>query len=312
MPSSSHIADPSSTSRLGALIRAMRPIQWVKNLFVLAPLVFAKKLGDSDLATTAVLTMGLFCLVSSAVYILNDIKDRHLDAAHPTKRHRPIASGALPLSLAWAAMGGLAVSSVAVGVWISPAVSLLLMAYLVLNVLYTFVLKRIPYVDVGCIALGFLLRVATGGFAIEVHLSVWLLVCTFLLAFLLGLGKRKHELGSIAQEASPTTRVVLAYYRSHHIDWVLRALCVVTTLCYGAYTLSAQTLEQFGTWHLVFTLPFVVIGLWRYFVLVSRVSDAQSPTDTMVRDGLFLANMAAWVLVVGAIVYWKSLSSVVG
>jgi 4-hydroxybenzoate polyprenyltransferase len=290
----------------------MRPIQWVKNLFVLAPLVFSKQLGDHSLATTALLTMGLFCLVSSAVYILNDIVDRHLDAAHPTKCKRPIASGALSVPVARGVTGGLAVSSVFIGAYISPMVSLLLTAYVLLNVLYTFVLKRIPYVDVGCIALGFLLRVATGGFAIDVHLSLWLMVCTFLLAFLLGLGKRKHELESVAQSSPATTRLVLAYYRSHHIDWVLRGLGVVTILCYAAYTLSAPTIQQFGTWHLVFTLPFVVMGLWRYIVLVSRVSDAQSPTDTMVRDPLFLVNMGAWVVVVGTIVYWNSLSSMLG
>ncbi len=290
----------------------MRPIQWVKNLFVLAPLVFSKQLGDHGLATTALLTMGLFCLVSSAVYILNDIVDRHLDAAHPTKCHRPIASGALSVPLAWGVLSGLALFSVGVGGWIAWSVAALLSAYLVLNLLYTYVLKQIPYVDVGCIALGFLLRVSTGGYAIDVHLSIWLLVCTFLLAFLLGLGKRKHELESVAQSSPATTRLVLAYYRSHHIDWVLRGLGVITILCYGAYTLSAPTIHQFGTWHLVFTLPFVVMGLWRYIVLVSRVSDAQSPTDTMVRDPLFLVNMGAWVVVVGAIVYWKSLSSVLG
>ena len=294
------------------LLRAMRPVQWVKNVFVLAPLVFSKQLTAQEPLKLSLVVFGLFCFVSSAVYLLNDIQDRELDVRHPVKKNRPIASGKLSLSTAWGAMILLSGSSIAGGFVINPSVGWTLAGYLFLNIMYTHGLKRVAYLDITCIALGFLLRVAAGGFAIQVHLSIWLLLCTFMLASLLGLGKRKHELESVSSDNASYTRAVLAHYRSHHIDWVLRIAAFVTTGLYIAYTVSPSTVKQFQTVHLVWTAPFVLLGLWRYFVLVTRVTDAQSPTDTMVRDPLFVSNIVVWAIAVGLIVYWHALTSMMG
>ena len=301
-----------SKGNIGDLIRSMRPIQWVKNVFVLAPLVFAKQLNERDPLLRSCLVFGLFCLVSSSVYLLNDIKDRALDARHPVKKYRPIASGRLPLPVASGAMLLFSCVSIALGFWLNPMVGLTLASYVVLNIFYTYGLKRIAYLDIACIASGFLLCVAAGGFAIDVHLSIWLLLCTFMLASLLGLGKRKHELQSVTNQQSSSTRAVLVHYQSHHIDWVLRIAAFVTTGLYIAYTISPSTVGQFGSSYLVWTAPFVLLGLWRYFVLVGRVTDAQSPTDTMVRDPIFVTNILLWAIVVGLIVYWQRLMSVMG
>lgn len=285
-------------------IRALRPVQWVKNVFVLAPLVFGLQLQNARSIALAAVAFGLFCLVSSAVYLLNDIMDRDKDALHPTKCRRPIASGALPVEVAWVGMAVLASAGILGGLAHDSRLALVLGTYFLLNVAYTFQLKHWAFVDTTCIALGFLLRVQAGGIAIGVPVSVWLLACTFLLASLLALGKRKHELLAVAQgRKAAGTRAVLDRYQVHHIDIAMISLAVVTVLSYSAYTLTHARL-RFGTWSLAWTVPFVAIGLWRFFALVSQHAEAQSPTDTMVKDPLFLANIGAYSGVVTLILYF--------
>ena len=286
------------------LLKAMRPVQWVKNVFVLAPIVFGLRLFDASSLLLAGLAFMCFCLVSSAVYLLNDIGDRDADAEHPTKRFRPIASGALPVDVARAAMVALLLLSVAIGALIQWSLAAVLVGYFALNVLYTTRLKRVPYVDIACISGGFLLRVLAGGLAIVVPVSGWLLACTFLLASLLGLGKRRHELAAVVVKGKgPSTRPVLEHYRTHHIDVVSRVLQVVTVLSYLAYTLSPTTVAHFKTSALVYTVPFVFFGIWRFGHLVERHTDAQSPTDTMVRDFAFLVNIGVYSAVLTILIY---------
>ena len=305
-------AQPTQESTGGALfvtrhfVRAMRPVQWVKNVFVFAPLVFGMQLTHGSIALAASITFAFFCLISSAVYFVNDLVDRELDARHPTKRFRPIASGALPAEVARAGAGLLCFGALAGAALLDWRVSVVLGAYFLLNVAYSLRLKQWPYIDITCIALGFLMRVAAGGLATNIPVSGWLLLCTFLLASLLGLGKRKHELLAVHRDGpQESTRSVLEHYRVAHIDWVMAGLAVVTVLSYTAYTLAPSTIAWFQTGSLVWSVPFVVFGLFRFYVLVGDHSEAQSPTDTMVRDLPFLLNMGGWFLFITAALYFQ-------
>jgi len=283
-------------------VRTLRPHQWVKNLFVLAPLVFAKRAGDPGMLVDAALAFLLFSLLSGSVYLLNDIVDVESDRAHPTKRHRPIAAGRLPLKTAKLILAGLLFATVGASFALSIEFAAIGMAYFTLNVGYSFALKHVPFVDVLVIATGFILRLLAGAFAIDVPLSIWLGVCTFLLAMYLGLGKRKHELLATQYEPGQTRRV-LSRYDLRTVSWTMTALAVLTTGAYAAYTLLGETAAMFDPRDLVWTIPFVLLGLLRFNALTARAEQGRSPTDLMLTDPLFIANLLAWGVTVIALVY---------
>jgi decaprenyl-phosphate phosphoribosyltransferase len=286
-----------------ALVRAMRPHQWVKNLFVLAPLVFAKELFDGHTALRAATAFASFCLLASSVYLLNDLQDIEADRAHPVKRHRPIASGHLAPRIAWlAAAACLALACVA-SIWLGPGFGLCALAYLVLNVAYSFRLKRVAYVDVLCIATGFELRVLAGAYAAAVQPSAYLLAVTFLLAAFLGLGKRMHELSQNPNEYE--RRPVLKAYDRATLALLLSGTAGATLATYVIYTLDAQTRRYFGTDYLVVTALFTVFGILRFIHLIRARPDAESPTEEMLRDPPFLANLGLWAMTTLAIIYWS-------
>ncbi len=284
-----------------ALVRAMRPRQWVKNLFVGAPLLFGKVLKDPSLALRAAAAIAIFCLVSSAVYLWNDLIDLEKDRAHPRKRLRPIASGALPRKTAKAAGAGLAVGGLALALLLDWRYAVVVAAYLAQNLAYSLVLKRLAYVDVLVIASGFLLRVVAGALAIDVHASRWLLLCTALLACFLGFGKRAHELATSGARGAEQRAVLSSYHPS-----LLRALLygngLATVIAYTGYTLAEHTREFFHTTNMVYTVPFVLVGVTRYLSLVGSRPKAESPTEEMLRDPLFLVNLVvavgAWVAII--------------
>ena len=237
---------------LGSILKAVRPHQWVKNIFVAAPVVFAKRIGDlhSDLRAGA--AFAAFCLLSSAVYLVNDLVDIEKDREHPTKRHRPIAAGKLKPQFARALAGLFAVAALGSGLALGWSFALTAAGYLALNAAYTFRLKRIAFVDVACISIGFLLRVLAGAFALDVPPSRWLLVCTLLLSALLGFGKRSHEL-RIGGEGGHKHREVLGDYNPDVLRVLLWVLGIATTLAYLAYTRTRHTNDLFGGGQLVFT-----------------------------------------------------------
>ncbi|HEY3358233.1 MAG TPA: decaprenyl-phosphate phosphoribosyltransferase [Polyangia bacterium] len=290
---------------LRALLLTLRPHQWVKNLFVAAPLVFSKNLFAGSQLGRAALGVLAFCLLSGAVYILNDLADVEQDRAHPRKRRRPIASGQLPAGAARVA----AVVLVAVGLALACALSWGFLAafagYFVLNLAYTNWLKRIPFVDVLAIAVMFLLRVLAGTFVIHVEASPWLLACTGLLACYLGFGKRAHELAT-SGAAATSRRAVLAGYRIAHLRVALWVLAACTIFAYALYARAPHTVAFFGTSHMILTTPFIVVGVGRFLFLVGNRPDAESPTEEMLRDKVFLANFVAWVIAVLAVIYGAS------
>jgi decaprenyl-phosphate phosphoribosyltransferase len=284
------------------LFRALRPHQWVKNLFVAAPLLFGKALRHPEALLRVALAVGLFCLLSGAVYLVNDLLDLEADRVHPRKRLRPLASGELPVATARAAAALLIVGAV-FGLWLLvPGVAACAGGYLVLNLAYSLLLKHVPFVDVLCIAAGFLLRVVAGAYAASVPPSGWLLLCTGLLAAFLGYGKRAHELGSAGDRAL-AQRAVLGRYPAGLLRIALHGLGAATVVAYVLYTRAPHTLRFFGTGRLVLSAPFVAFGVWRFLWIVAHRPDAESPTAEMLRDRAFLVNLVFWWLAVTAAIY---------
>ncbi len=284
------------------IIRAMRPHQWIKNLFVLTPLVFGGQLTDLAQVILALCAMVLFSLVSGSVYLLNDVVDRERDRRHPLKRLRPVAAGRLPVNVAVGALVvGVAVATL--GGWaVTPRLALAIAGYFMLHTAYSFILKHIVFVDLVAIAAGFILRILAGAVAVGVPLSPWLVLCTFLLAIFLGMGKRKHEL-IVSGENGTSLRSVLARYRLSHLNMALNITSAVTTLAYLLYTTSERTVAEFGTGHLLFTIPFIVFGLVRFMQILETHRESLSPTEYMLKDIPFLINLVLWALTVVLVIY---------
>jgi decaprenyl-phosphate phosphoribosyltransferase len=265
-------------------------------------LVFAQEAADARPVLRAAVAFVIFCLVSGAVYLLNDLVDAPSDRLHPVKRHRPIAAGRLTPRRAVIALVLLLAGSLAAAAALSLVLAGVVAAYYLLNVAYSFRFKHTPFLDVLTIAAGFILRLVGGAVAIDVPLSAWLAACTFLLAAFLALGKRKHELLALGTDKSPQRRV-LERYDLDHVRPAMQGLAVATVGCYAAYTLLGSTHSGFSPRELVWTLPMVVFGLWRFHRLTERDEQGVSPTDLMMTDVPFIANLALWGLVVVTVIY---------
>ncbi|HEU4732097.1 MAG TPA: UbiA prenyltransferase family protein [Kofleriaceae bacterium] len=287
-----------------ALVRTLRPHQWVKNAFVAAPLVFAQKLGNPHDVARAALAVLTFCALSGAVYAFNDVLDVDADRLHPAKCKRPVAAGVLSERAALACAGVLAIGALGGCLVSSWQLAIVAALYLAQNVAYTLRLKHIAFVDVALIASGFLLRVLAGATAIAVPTSVWLLLCTALLALLLGLGKRTHELTwALAHGHLGKTRTALAGYRLDLLWVAMIALALATCASFIAYTLDDSTVAQFHTNHLVYSAPFVAIAIVRFLWLTLGSSGEAQPTEAMLRDPVFLIDVAAAVVVMLYVIY---------
>ncbi len=301
-PSSGTGADSVAKGGLiGGLIKTIRPHQWVKNLFVLAPIVFAKNVFNNELLIRALTAVAVFCVLSGAVYTLNDIVDVDADRVHPKKRTRPIASGRVPVQTARVFLAVLVLAAFCAGALLFP-ISFLAVAlgYFVLNVAYSLKLKNVPFLDVICIGSGFVLRVMGGGFAIGVRPSWYMFACTALLALFLGFGKRRHE---VSAEHAGKQRKSLESYTASGLNVALAITGTLTIATYVAYTLDPATRRFFQTDQLWMTTPSVLIGIWRFVQIVRGHTKSESPTQEMLRDGLFVMNLVAWAAVVIVIVY---------
>jgi 4-hydroxybenzoate polyprenyltransferase len=286
-----------------ALLRAARPHQWLKNVFFVgAPLVFAHRLDEAGALLRAGFGVLCFCALSSSVYLLNDLLDVEKDRVHPTKRRRPIAAGTLPVPVAKAAALGAAAAALGVGFVLGREFAVWSLAYLVLNLGYSFGLKHVAFLDVTCISTGFLLRVLGGAAAVPVPASGWLLSCTMLLAALLGFGKRAHEL-RVAGERGASQRAALGQYNATVLRVLLILLALLTTGLYAAYTQSAHALSLFGTRLLVITVPNVAFGIARFLWITNGQADAESPTDSMLRDRWMMGNLLLYATLSVAIIY---------
>jgi 4-hydroxybenzoate polyprenyltransferase len=235
--------------------------------------------------------------------LLNDVKDYEQDRLHPVKRHRPIASGDLSVTSGLAFMVAFLLIALGGAILLSFHAFLALLAYWLINLLYSSGLKHQVLLDVFALASGFVLRVLGGAVAIEVDVSPWLLLCTLLLALFLGFGKRRHELVLLGERASEH-RQVLSEYNVLFLDMMIAVLTACTVMSYALYTVSEVTVRQFNTQSLLLTLPFVLFGIFRYLYLVYHKQKGGDPTQTLLTDPQIVINLFFWAMVVGIIVYW--------
>jgi 4-hydroxybenzoate polyprenyltransferase len=284
------------------LIRSLRPGQWTKNLLVFAGLLFGRRLFDPAAVMDATAAFAIFCALSGAVYLVNDIADRDIDRRHPLKAQRPLASGALPVSVAVAAAIILIVGGLAGAFVINVQFGWVAAGYLALLVLYSLTLKHIVILDVLTIAIGFVLRAVAGAFAIDVEISQWLLVCTILLALFIALAKRRHELVLLADGATGH-RPILGEYSAYLLDQMIAVVTASTLVAYIFYTISPETQEKFGTALLELTIPFPIYGIFRYLYLVHRREGGGSPAELLLTDRPLLTCVALWALSVAFIIY---------
>lgn len=292
----------AETSRMQLLIRTMRIKQWTKNIFVLSPLLFSLHLFETGTLLRSIAAFFLFSLIASSVYLLNDLVDAEMDRSHPVKRLRPIASGALPTGLAtWTAVL-LALLAIGISVVVDQAFAMVLLVYFALNVVYTYFLKRAVIIDVMTIAASFVLRIVAGAIIIDVPISAWLLICTSLLALFLGFSKRRHELTVLEADAH-IHRPVLLEYSTYFLDQMISLVTASTLICYILYTVDEDTVEKFGSDALLYTTPFVLYGLFRYYYLVHQKKSGGDPTSEFLSDIPLITNVVLWAAAVVVILY---------
>ncbi|MEW5925023.1 MAG: decaprenyl-phosphate phosphoribosyltransferase [Candidatus Zixiibacteriota bacterium] len=284
------------------LFRLLRVQQWLKNGVVLAGLIFA---GEAHILSKTIIAFEAliaFCFLSSSVYVLNDISDRERDRLHPLKKSRPIASGEISVSSATIIGLVLAVAGIAISSMINHLFLIIVLSYLILNIFYTFFLKNVVIIDVMAIAAGFVLRAAGGAAAIEVEISGWLLITTFVLALFLGLGKRRHELIYLEKEAG-AHRKILEKYSTYLLDQLIGVVTASTVITYLFYTLSPEVGAKLGTHYLFVTIPFVIYGIFRYLYLVHKEEKGGSPTRLLLTDRPLLLDVLLWLASVILILY---------
>jgi 4-hydroxybenzoate polyprenyltransferase len=285
-----------------SLIVSVRPEQWTKNLLIFAGLLFARRLSDPAAVAEASFAFVIFCALSGAVYVINDLLDRESDREHPLKARRPIASGALSVpAAAWTA-AVLVVAGIGGAFGLNLRLGIVSAAYFGLFALYSALLKHIVIIDVLTIAMGFVLRAVAGAVAIEVEISHWLLVCTFLLALFIAMAKRRHELVLLTNTAT-SHRPILSEYTPYLLDQMISVVTASTLIAYVFYTISPDTQQKFGTTWLGLTIPFPLYGILRYLYLVHQREGGGSPSDLLLTDRPMLACVVLWVVAVALIIY---------
>jgi 4-hydroxybenzoate polyprenyltransferase len=293
---------PPPAFALGGLLASLRPQQWVKNGFVFAALIFSRSITDWHRNARVAAAALLFCIISSAVYLLNDIFDAPDDRKHPLKRLRPLASGKLGVGTACIAAIILAFLSLG-GAWVLDRTFFIIVAvYGLTNVLYSWALKRVVLVDVFVISAGFVLRVISGGVVIHVEISPWLVVCATLLALFLALSKRRHELVVLGKDAGEH-RLTLSRYSPYFLDQLIGIVTASTVMSYALYTLSSDVQAKFPGKRLDLTIPFVLFGIFRYLYLVHQNEEGGNPTRLVLTDPVLLSVVLFWAASVIFIIY---------
>lgn len=285
------------------MLRAMRPRQWAKNAIVYAGIVFDGQLFNLDSFGRVTASFFLLCMVSGAIYIINDLVDIESDRLHPKKRFRMIASGKLPVRVAWAEALVLIAVSLIGGTFFSVGLGVILLAYLVMHLLYSWRLKHIIILDLMAVAAGFVLRVAAGVAVVHVQaFSPWLYACTALLAFFIIIGKRRQELLELGDGAG-AIRSTLGSYNLPLLDDMLRMVMTSTLIAYLLYVIEAPSLLLAGTKLGLLTVPFVLYALWRYLYLIHVEGEGSAPEEVLFRDRPLQIAIALWGLTFVAILY---------
>lgn len=284
-----------------ALFRLVRPRQWVKNAFVAAPLFFTPTAWTPPDIAAVALTLVVFCMLSSVVYVVNDYADREADRLHPVKQKRPIASGEVDPGAALVMAGVLFAVAAAIALaFLPPMVTRIALLYLAINLLYSFWLKHVSLLDVLLVAAGFVLRVDAGAAAIDVDPTVWIVVCTGLLALFLALAKRRDDVAKLMSESH---RPSLAGYNRRFIDTALAMILGALLVSYLIYTTDESVIARYGTDKLYLTAPFVIAGVLRYLQITLVEERSGSPTDIALTDRFLILSVLGWVAVFGLLIY---------
>ena len=284
------------------ILESLRPKQWTKNVLLFAGLIFSENLFRVPLLLKATTSFILFCMLSGAGYLTNDLMDLKKDRVHLLKSRRPIASGRLPACWAFSMVIILLVLGLFLSFLLSNTFGWIALSYVFLTLGYTFVFKHVLILDVLTIAFGFVLRAAAGAVVIDVSISSWLLVCTTFLALFLGLCKRRHELVLMGENAMNHRRI-LGKYSPYLLDQMMSVVTASTVMAYALYATAAETVQKFGTRNLIFTLPFVLYGIFRYLYLVHRKSMGGNPEQIFIKDRAMIINILLYLLTAGFILY---------
>ncbi|MFA6169222.1 MAG: decaprenyl-phosphate phosphoribosyltransferase [Candidatus Margulisiibacteriota bacterium] len=285
------------------LFLSLRPNQWTKNFFVFAGLIFSLEFFQITALFKAFDAFLIFCAISSAMYLINDLKDLAADQKHPIKKNRPIASGQVPILLAFYFAALLLLVSIPLSFYFSTPFGWVVIAYVLLMLCYSFFLKNMVILDVFSIAAGFVLRAIAGVVVINVVLSPWLVICTILLALFIALGKRRHELMTI--DLATEHRKILEEYSPRLLDQLISAVAGSTVIAYALYTLWPETIAKFGTTSLVYSVPFVLYGIFRYLYLIYKKEEGGQPEKTLLSDWPLLIDILLWIVALMIIIYWR-------
>ncbi len=290
--------------RVSDYVQLIRPSHWVKNLFVFAPLVFSLNLLKVHEVLANVAAFFAFCIAASSVYVFNDIHDKKSDVNHPLKKKRPIASGRISEKEAWMFLCTLIAGAIFSSLYVSLQTMVVITFYIVMNILYTLMLKEIVIIDVMVIAIGFILRIMAGSTATHVFLSNWMLLTTFSISLFIGFSKRRYEIVSLGDKARDH-RKVLAKYEEKFVDEMITATVATTIVFYSLYTIDTQVVRKFGTSHLVFTVPFVVYGLFRYLYVIHVKGKGGDPVEIVLKDVGIISAVVGWFVAVILLIYLK-------
>jgi 4-hydroxybenzoate polyprenyltransferase len=289
--------------KLIKIIQLLRPKQWIKNLFIFASILFSGLLTDLGVLLINIEAFIAFCLISSCVYIINDISDVEADRAHKKKRFRPIASGDVTIPEARLVLILLLVLTAVICSFLNLKFNIAISLYFIINILYTYFVKNIVLLDVFFISFGFMLRVAAGAFAISVPLSSWMILTTIFISLFLGISKRRAELSQSDQDNIPKQRKVLDQYSIAFTDQMNTIAATGTIISYALYTVSEKAVEAFHSDNLIYTTPFVIYGIFRYMYLIHQKNLGESPTQIVTKDVSIIINSILWFVISFVIIY---------
>ena len=291
-------------NQISALLISIRPQQWIKNMLVFGGLVFSQSFLKLDALLLSIAAFVVFCLASSAIYLFNDLRDIEEDRQHPSKCHRPLASGLLSVRLTWVIMILMLLIAVAGAILLRSTFALVIIIYLILNILYSMYLKKQVILDVMIVSFGFVLRAVAGALVIAVEVSPWLFLCTLMLALLVSFGKRRHELVLLNNNAHQH-RLSLKEYSPPFLDIMMTISGAAALVTYSLYTMASETIARFNTQWLVLSTLFVLYGIFRYFYLVHQKNAGGDPSNLFVKDIPTLINVLLWGLSVILIIYFS-------
>jgi 4-hydroxybenzoate polyprenyltransferase len=287
------------------LILSLRPQQWIKNFFVFIPLIFSRNIFNGTSLRDSFQAFIVFCLLASATYLYNDINDIEHDQNHPTKKHRPLAAGLISKKLALITASVFLAVSLCWSVFLGRLFFIAVLSYLLIQVLYNYRLKSMVILDIFCISAGFFLRVISGAFAIKVDISHWLIICTVLISFFLTLSKRRHELSLLGNASAQNHRKVLSEYSTYLLDQMISIITASTILSYMLYCISSETINRFQTDHLIYTIPFVMYGIFRYLYLIHKKNMGGSPEKVLMTDRPLMLSVFLWGMLCISIIYFN-------